>query len=178
MTAKRKAGPGKCRGPKGNIVRAGRGGPQRIESRGHRWTDEAEEIFLDHLAASANVTTSAKACGFSREAIYGRKRRDPAFSERCRAALAQAHFRIELALVRRAEAALEGFAPDPDTPIPVMTVGDAIAILKLHKAEALGGEGSRPGWPARPRSLDEVGESILRKIAAIEAMPDEDGDDD
>lgn len=166
-------------GPKGTRLRAsGKDGPQLIESRGKRWTDEAEELFFDHLAASANVTFSARKAGFSKEAIYRRRSRNPAFAGRWKAAVAQAYARIELALVRRAEAALEGFAPDPDTPIPVMTVGDAIAILKLHHAEVLGLEGRRPAWPARPRSLEEVGESILRKMDAIKAMPDEDDDED
>lgn len=174
-------GKGRPAGPRGTSVRAGgKDGPQRIESGGKRWTEEAEELFLDRLAATANVTAAARAAGFSREAIYRRRRHDPAFQERWRAAVAQAYARIELALVSRAEAALAGFAPDPDTPIPVMTVADAVALLKLHHAQVHGGEGSRPGWPARPRSLDEVGNSILRKLAAIEALPpeDEDAEDD
>ena len=166
-------------GPEGTSLRAGgKDGPQLVASTGKRWTDEAEEIFLDRLAASCNVTLAAKAAGFSREAIYRRRRMDPGFAERWQAALAQSYARIELALAKRAEDALAGFAPDPDTPIPVMSVADAIAVLKLHHASVHGGEGSRPGWPARPRSLEEVGESILRKMDAIEAMPDEAEDED
>ena len=89
--AKSAAG-GARRGPEGTILRAGgKDGPQLIRSRGHRWTDEAGEIFLDHLAASCNVTWSAKQTGFSREAIYRRRRRDPRFAEVWRAALAQGY---------------------------------------------------------------------------------------
>ena len=43
---------------------------------------------------------------------------------------------------------------------------DAIAILKLNRA-AQTGEGRRPAWPARPRTLAEVHESILTKLSAI-----------
>jgi len=156
-------------GPAGAILRShGKDGPQLLRSRGHRWTEEAEEIFLDRLAASNNATWAAEQSGFSREAIYRRARRDPVFAEKMEAARAQSHGRIDEALARRAEDFLEGRPPDPDSPIVAMTVQDAIAIVKLYRArrdpEAVG---RRPAWPARPRSLAEVHESILRKLSAI-----------
>ncbi len=155
------------RGPEGTIMRAGgKDGPQLISSRGRRWTDEAEEIFLDSLGASCNVTLSAKATGFSREAIYKRRRRDPRFAERWQAALAQGYARLEAALVKAAIDTMEGNTPDPDSPIPTMSVRDAIAVLKLHR-DSVHGEGKRPGWRGRPRSLDEVKQSILRKLSAL-----------
>ena len=61
---------------------------------------------------------------------------------------------------------MEGRVPDPDSPIPQMTARDAIALLKLHAASVHGGARS-PGWRGRPRSLDEVRQSILGKLAAI-----------
>ncbi|HEX4693984.1 hypothetical protein [Sphingomonas sp.] len=149
-------------------VKHGKDGPQVVTITGHRWTDEAEAKFLDHLAASCNVTAAAAACGFSKEAIYRRRSADPVFAERWQAALAQGYARIEMALVGRAADAMEGLVPDPDTPIPEMTVRDAIAVLGLHRA-SVKGEGRRPGWRARPRSLDQVRESILTKLEAIEA---------
>lgn len=155
-------------GPRGTCLRAGgKDGPQLIESRGHRWTQEAEDIFLDALASSCNYTLAAKRTGFSREAIYKRRRRDPAFAQRCQAAKAQGYARIEALLIEAAERALEGRPPDPDSPIAPMTVADAINILKLHRA-SVKGEGNSPGWRARPRSLEEVSDSILRKLAAFE----------
>ena len=150
---------GKVKGPAGTIIR----------SSGHRWTDEAEAIFLDNLAASCNVKLSAAAAGFSTVAIYNRRRSDPGFAERWQAALAQGYARIEMALVKSATDALDGLKLDPETPIPTMTVKDAINILQLHHASVKGGDTRRPGWLARPRSLDEVRESILRKLAAFEA---------
>ena len=153
-------------GPRGTGVLVGKDGPQLIRTTGHRWSEEAEALFLDHLAATCNVTASAEAAGFSREAIYKRRRHDPGFAERWQAALEQGYARIEMALVRRAADALEGFAPDPDTPIPEMTVQDAVTILKLH-GPAVKGEGRAPGWRARPRSLDEMRDSILAKLEAM-----------
>lgn len=164
----RGSGNGHGTGPEGTSLRAsGKDGPQIIESGGKRWTDAAEEIFLDHLAATCNYTLSAKRTGFSREAIYKRRRRDPRFAGLCQAAVAQGYARIEALLVEAAEHQLQGRCPDPDSPIPPMTVGDALNILRLHRATATG-EGRRPGWRGRPRSLDEVRDSILTKLAAIE----------
>lgn len=155
-------------GPKGSIARAGgKDGPQIIESGGHRWTDEAEEIFLDALAASNNARWAADRCGFSREAIYARARRDPGFHERMAAARALGYGRVDELLARGAEDFLAGRPPDPDSPLPPMTVQDAIAIQKLHRASQSGESGRRHSWPARPRSLDEVRGSILKKLSAI-----------
>lgn len=155
------------RGPAGAILRGhGKDGPQLVRSRGHVWTEEAEEIFLDALAASNNATWAAEQCGFSREAIYKRARRDPGFAERMAAARALAYGRIDEALARAAEDFLAGREPDPDAPIVAMTVQDAIAIQKLHRASQTG-SGRRPAWPARPRSLDEMRDSILTKLSAI-----------
>ena len=161
-------------GPAGTLLRGGKDGLQRVESRGKRWTDAAEAAFLDALAASCNVTHAARATGFSKEAIYKRRSNDPAFAARWQAALAQGYARIEMLLVRRATEALEGIAPDPGTPIPQMSVRDALAILQLHRASATGEGGRHPGWRARPRSLDEMRDSILAKLEAIERRRRED----
>ena len=160
-------GTGGGAGPEGTSVRAGgKDGPQIIRSRGKRWTDEAEEIFLDRLAASNNATWAAEQAGFSREAIYARARRDPAFAERTAAARFLARGRIDEALNRAAEDFLAGKAPDADAPIVVASVQEAIAIQRLNRP-AQTGEGRRPAWPARPRTLDEVYDSILTKLSAI-----------
>ncbi|MEA3009869.1 MAG: hypothetical protein QOJ91_1561 [Sphingomonadales bacterium] len=156
-------------GPAGAILRShGKDGPQLVRSRGHRWTDEAEGVFLDCLAASNNATWAAEQCGFSTVAIYQRARRDPVFAEKMEAARSQAYGRIDEALARRAEDFLAGRPPDPESPIVDMTVQDAIAILKLHRAaQNPGGNARRPAWPARPKSLEEMRDSILRKLSAI-----------
>src|SRR5690606_39249056 len=101
--------------------------------------------------------------GFCATALYQRRRRDAGFAARWQAALEQGYVRIEMLLIERAVDTLEGRMPDPDTPIPVMTVHDAIAVLQLHRA-AVKGEGRRPGWRPRPRSLDEVRDEILVRL--------------
>lgn len=146
----------------------GKDGPQVRRDRGRRWSDKAEQRFLDALGASCNVSLSAAECGFSKEALYRRRRDDPAFAARWQAALEQGYVRLEGALIERANNALEGHLPDPDHPIPPMTVKEIIEILKLHRANVQGDPARYPGWRARPRSLDEMRDSILNKLEAIE----------
>lgn len=159
-------------GPAGMILRAsGKDGPQLVASAGARWTDAAERRFLDWLGATCNVTRACAEAGFSKAAVYRRRRTDPAFAAAWEATLAQGYARLEMALVRAAADRAEGYTPDPDAPFPEMTVHEALEVLKLHRA-AVKGEGSRPGWRARPRSLDEVRDSILTKLAAFDRHRD------
>ena len=146
---------------------SGKDGAQLVRTGRHRIGEADEQHFLDRLAASANVSLAAAETGFSTVALYNRRRRDPVFAARWDEAIAQAYARIEALLVDRAERALEGRPPDPDSPIPLMTVGEAIAVLKLHRASATG-VGNRPAWPARPRALDELRGSILAKLSAFD----------
>lgn len=153
--------------PAGAGILLGKDGPQLIRSTGKRWSDEAEAKFLDHLAATCNVTAAAEACGFSGPAIYARRRNDPAFAERWQAALEAGHARIQMLLAQRAIEALEGFEPDPDVAVlRPKTFNEARQLLGHHRDSVEGGPRSRRQW-ARPRSLEEVRESILRKLEAI-----------
>ena len=168
-TPYRQSGAAKKEAPEGTARRDGKDGPQIVRSGGKRWTDAAEAKFLDLLAATNNVTLSAAETGFSKEAIYRRRRNDPGFASRWQAALDQGYARVEMLVVQVAADTLEGRAPDPDCPIPPMTVREAITVLQLHRASVKGdGTTRRAGWQGRVRSLDEVRESILRKLAAFD----------
>lgn len=157
---------GRVRG--GTVIRpGGKVGPQIVESRGPRWTDAHAQRFFDELGAHCNVTRAARAVGFSTVALYARRNNDPGFAERWQVALAQGYVRIELALVQRAGETLTGATPDPALPVAPMTVAEALALLKMHKARVTG-EGATRGRRPRPRTLDEVRASIAAKLEAIE----------
>lgn len=167
-------------GPVGSSLRAsGKDGPQIINSKGKRWTDEAELLFLDALGATCNVTASARAAGFSTEAIHRRRRRDAGFAQRWAAALEQGYVRLETAMIRRATEAMDGLAADPDSVMPPVTFAEAINLLRLHRAGASAERAARGGGSRRrPRSLDEVRRSIMIKLEAVVAMREEDAADD
>lgn len=156
----------KPRGPAGCAIKDGKDGLQVVESVGHRWTEEAEALFFGHLALTCNVTRSAAAAGFSATRMFQKRRDEPDFARKWQAALEQGHARLEALLVQRAIETLEGFAPDADGPIPAMTIRDVTTILGHHRDRVHGGPRSRRSW-ARPRSMDEVRDSILAKLEAI-----------
>jgi hypothetical protein len=155
------------RGPAGIVLRAGKAGQQIVRTGGRRWSDEAEEIFLDALALTGNASFAAEMAGFSVNAVYSRRRRDPGFAARWLHARQQCVARLDLLLIRSAEAALEGRQPDAEAPLPPVSVAEAIAIVKMY-GERAGGERRHRDWRARPRELEEVRASILRKLEAIE----------
>jgi hypothetical protein len=155
--------------PAGTITRAsGRWGPQVTQTSGRFWTDEAEAIFLDTLSACANVARAAAASGFSETTCYRRRRTDAGFARRWEEALQQGYAVLEAALLARAIELAQGAPAEPGRPFPDMSVREAISILNAHRA-AVKGIGHHPVRRARPRSLDEVRDSILRKLGAIEA---------
>lgn len=53
--------------------------------------------------------------------------------------------------------------------MPPMTISEALALLKMHRASVTG-EGIQRGKRARVRSLEEVHRSIVAKLDAFEAM--------
>ena len=179
-------------GPQGTVLRAsGRHGPQVTETMGRFWSDEAEGVFLDKLAATCNVTLAARACGFSGVTVYRRRRRDPAFAQRWEAALVQGYARLETALIRRATETFDGPGPgpgpgpgagpgagpgpDPDAPLRAVTFAEALNLLRLHKSGAAAERARRGAGPQRrPRTLDDVRDAILTKLEAIIAMREED----
>jgi hypothetical protein len=157
------------RGPEGRSLLRGPCGTQVRSTKGHRWSEEAETLFLDQLAATCNVTLAGEACGFTHAALYRRRRTDSAFMQRWDAALAQGYAHLESLLIRRACDALEGVAPDPAAAviIPEVTVRDALTILGHHHRAIAGRPRSRREW-ARRRPFGEARDSILRKLEAIE----------
>ena len=156
-------------GPAGSMVRGGpRGQAQLVRSSGWQWSDEAEAIFLDTLAASANVTLSADAAGFSTPTVYRLKARRPDFADKWRVALIVGFDRLEEELLRAAIDSIVAFDYDEKRPIARMTAVEAMNVLRAHRHEVRETGRGHPGARARVRRIEEVRESILTKIEAIE----------
>ena len=61
-------------GPAGAIVRPAKNNQTKtIRTSGKRWSDRAEAVFLETIAATANITAAAEAAGFSTTAVYKRR---------------------------------------------------------------------------------------------------------
>ena len=75
------------------------GGAQARRPVTNRFTPAKRRVFLDHLAASANVSQSAQAAAISGPTAYHTRRRDPAFAAAWQAALTEAYHTLELKLL-------------------------------------------------------------------------------
>jgi FixJ family two-component response regulator len=131
-----------------------------------QWSEEVEELFLDALAATCNVTIAAEQAQVGHTSVYRQRRLRADFAAKWQAALAQGYARLEMALVEAAVDSLEGVEFDADRPIPKMSAETALKVLQLHRA-AVTGQGKSSGWKAPPRSVEHYRASIMRKIEAI-----------
>jgi hypothetical protein len=155
-----------ARRPSGCIVRyAAKGRAKRV--RCHvQWSDEIEEVFLDALAASCNVTLACAEAGVGHSSVYRQRRTRPDFAAKWQAALEQGYARLEMALVEAAAGSFDDASFDAERPVPRMSPETALKVLQAHRA-AVTGSGRTPGWKAPRRGVEHYRESILRKIEAI-----------
>jgi hypothetical protein len=168
----KKTHPRKC-GAAGAVVRPAKNRKtQIIRTTGHRWSNAAEIIFLEHLAATANVLASAAEAGFSTTAIYKRRMKEPGFAARWQQAKEQGYARLEMQLIETATSSLAGDEIAGDKPIPRMTAAEAMNLLKLHRAEMTGGKAQRYDWRAKEPDIEEVKAEILRKARALQRRHD------
>ncbi|MEK6638869.1 MAG: hypothetical protein AABY88_12390 [Pseudomonadota bacterium] len=157
------------RGVAGSRVRYGvKARAQKVKTGGAQWSDEAELLFFDMLAASGNVRMAAAEVGFTTFTVYRQRRMRPDFAARWEVALAQGYARLEMALVAAANDSLDAVEFDADRPIPKMSVEQAINVLRAHRWTVKGDGERGPGRFVRRRSLAEVQSSIIKKIEAIE----------
>jgi hypothetical protein len=133
-----------------------------------QWTAKTEARFLKVLGETCNAKAAYAAAGKSKGSAYGHRRRWPGFERRWDDALDTGTDMLEERLMLRAEnifAEAEPPLPEPP-PLPAMTVAEAIHLLHLQKRRMLE-LGRAPGAWKRPRTLDEVRGSILRKLSVI-----------
>lgn len=153
----------------GRVVRQARNRKtQVIRTGGKRWSQAAEQRFLEELAATANVRAAAEAAGFSTTAIYQRRMRWPGFAAEWQACLEQGYARIEAQLVALATDSLRREPVTGEAAGKAMSVAEMMNLLKLHRASVKGGAPQRYDARALPPDIEAVRASILRKIDAIE----------
>lgn len=147
----------------------GKDGPQRISGGAKRFTPEAQGVFLDHLAASCNVSWSCAQAGISTVTAYNHRRADSGFARGWEEALRHGYVRLETELLGTAIEYAARLRSDDELPLKHMSVREAISLLHRHGGTP-GGPTARNGrFRPRPRSFDEARESILAKLEAIEA---------
>jgi len=108
-----------------------------------RWGKWKEEMFLAELVASANVRRAAKAAGVSTQAVYKRRAKDRRLRQAWDMAVETGRARLAAMLVAAANASLDpDDLPDPESsPLPPVSVGEAIAIARLRGPAETAGRG-------------------------------------
>ena len=153
------------------VLQPGRGRPRQLRKAQERgWTRKRRAVFLDHLAATCNVTASATAAGLHWSSAYALRRRDSAFAEQWKAALATGYEGLEAMLIARARGAAAAAPEAEDGPAPpdpaAMDAELALHLLRQH-AGAVAGRVRRPGGKLRRASSEELTGKILRLLAAL-----------
>jgi len=151
------------------------------------WTADKKAMFLAKLAATANVSASARACRMSESAVYRLRQRSAEFRAAWQTALREGYARLELMMLERAMHGVEK---------PVFHAGkqvgtyreypdrNSMTLLTAHRGSVLGAVTTKekPSDPAevRQRILDKLAEMHRRlhgdKEDAAGAQPDEHDD--
>jgi len=131
---------------------------------GKRWSAQAERLFLEELAATANVRGAAAVAGFSTTALYNRRMRWPAFAEAWAQALEQGYARIETALIEMASDTAGLWSDDKDRIAREMAAAAEAAARK--SAEDDGAGAGRDGAGGDGAGADPAGRDQAESGAA------------
>ena len=113
--------------------------------------------FMEHLAATSNVSRSAELSGITPARAYKRRRADPDFARQWAAALAEGYLHLEMEVIRRLR---DGDLKTGGT--DKFDFANAIRLLAAHRDTAARGQSQ-----VRDVSAAEVRASIDRKIEDI-----------
>jgi len=142
-------------------------------SRPDQWTIAKRVAFLDHLAATCNISQSARAVGSSASGAYALRRRDAAFAEQWRAAIDLGYELLEtkvlaFALGQRDDGSMIG---DPGA-VAAAPIDPEMAIKIVRQHQAMRASGATPSERRRTpfafkhAPIDEVRDALLAKLAA------------
>lgn len=143
-----------------------------VRSSDKRWSDSAEERFLEALAVTASVTAAARAAGFSTVAIYQRRTGEPGFAARWSAAMDVGYTLLEYLAMKTGTTTLEGKPLAGDHPMPRMTMAEEINLRRLHRAGVRDERPQRSDWRAQEPDIELVRAQALRRVAVVQANPD------
>ena len=130
------------------------------------FTPARRQVFLDHLAACANITRAAQAASVGVTTVNELRRRDPAFAGQMGEAIEAGYAALEALLIERA--ALGGSYQPGDTPVPGPETIDTYLALDLLRLSRAPKAGRKPvGAPPRRASEKETTEAILAGLAVL-----------
>jgi hypothetical protein len=131
------------------------------------WTVRKRAVFLDHVAATGNVSASASFVGLGESGAYKLRRRDPDFAQQWRVALSAGFDRLQAMLIERAMGPLT--VKIGDTPMPDVSTMDTELAMRLveHHRRTIAGVPKRRGGPVPTRATEEETNAALLKRLKI-----------
>lgn len=146
------------------------GSPQVRTIRKDGWTVRARAAFLDHLAATCNISLSARAVGKDPSSVRALRRRDAEFAAAWDDALETGYATVEAMLLSRAvgtQAATDAVDPAilPDPPKPEDM--DSELALRLLSLKNKNGQPLNRRKPFKRVSNDEVDAELLKRLKAL-----------
>jgi hypothetical protein len=156
------------------LVERGTGGWWQIKRlRRNRFTRERKEVFLGHLAVSADVHESAVVAGVCTATVYSHRESDPAFAAAWRTALACGVAVLEGRLLQERIEAMKDFDVRPADLLTPEAARDrdlefwrTLHLLREHRRVA-GGPAQRRGIRPRIESREEVKAKVMRGLIAF-----------
>lgn len=156
------------------VVACRRGGSKVRKAPAQSWTTPRRTLFLDALAATANVRMAAEAAGMGLRATYKLRQRDAAFAELWEAALEQGYGRLESELLssalgerRDGAADVNAIEPDGDR-ATVGPLDQALALQLLALRQVRAGERRRPKPSYKMVPIADVERALMKQLAIAE----------
>jgi len=134
------------------------------------WTARKRGIFFDHLAATGNVTASAKAAGMHVRSAFALRQRDPQFAAEWEAALDACQARLEAKLIVYSETKGETKGEAKDGEEDELAGFDpklAMQTLALLRARSGRRKGRRGGPPPRVAGREETEAEVLKALKKL-----------
>jgi hypothetical protein len=143
------------------------------------WTVRKRAVFLDHVAATGNVSASARIVGLGESGAYKLRRRDRDFAEQWRVALEAGFDRLQAMLIERAMGPLT--VQIGDTPMPDVSTMDTELAMRLieHHRRTIAGTPKRRGGPVPSRATeDETNAELLKRLKILHKRNQKEAADD
>jgi hypothetical protein len=156
--------------PEQRVVRCSDGRLRQCKARANGWTAKRRGIFIDHLAATSNVTASAREAGMNPRSAFRLRERDPQFADEWDGALGNADARLDGKLIVYAETrgkteAAEGEEADELAGFDPQL---ALQLLSLHRDRRAGRQRRRGGPRPRVATEAEVEAAVLKVLKKVE----------
>lgn len=137
----------------------------QFKNKKNSFTLAKQEIFFAELAATCNVTASARKAGVSKQTVYAHRRASAGFRARWALAVREAYANLELAMLERALNGTVKTVTRADGSVDkTHEYPNAVALTLLRRHQELAAE---VGTEHDPANVEELRERLANKIERL-----------